>query len=352
MGAGAVTFARPELLWLAAVLPVVVALAVWAVATRRTRALRRLGDLPLVRRLLVGIAREPTPLAALRLGVAAAALGFAMAGPRWGLEEVEATGSSRTFVIAVDVSRSMLATDLDPDRLEAARLMLRRLLAALPGDRIGLVAFAGNGYVLSPPTVDHGALALYTDALAPDIMSQGGSSLAAAIRQATALARGGEETLAGPRSVVMLTDGEAHEDREAVMEEADRARAAGVTLHVVGVGTAEGSRIPVRRAPDGRPIRYLRGPDGEIVVSRLDETLLNDVADRTGGRYVRLGDAGASGALVNALGAVEADGSGGERQVRPREQYAWFVALALLLIAADAWSQRTAVLDRRRAGTA
>ena len=342
------TFTRPELLWLAAVLPAVVAFAVWAIASRRTRALRLLGDVPLVRRLLVGVAREPTPLAALRLAVAAAALGFAAAGPRWGLEEVEATGSSRTFVLAVDVSRSMLATDLDPDRLDAARLMLRRLLAALPGDRIGLVAFAGNGYVLSPPTVDHGALALYVDALAPDIMSQGGSSLASAIRQASALARGGEETVSGPRAVVVLTDGEAHEDREAVMEEADRARAAGVTIHVVGVGTAEGSRIPVRRAPDGRPIRYLRGPDGEIVVSRLDEELLADVASRTGGRFVRLGDAGASAALVGALGAVEADGTVAERQVRPRERYAWFAALALLLIGADAWAYRTPTAGRRR----
>jgi Ca-activated chloride channel family protein len=342
------TFARPELLWLAGALPAIVALAVWAIAARRTRALRLLGDVPLVRRLLVGVAREPTPLAAFRLAVAAAALGVAAAGPRWGLEEVEATGSSRTFVLAVDVSRSMLATDLDPDRLDAARLMLRRLLAALPGDRIGLVAFAGNGYVLSPPTVDHGALALYVDALAPDIMSQGGSSLASAIRQASALARGGEETLSGPRAAVILTDGEAHEDREAVMEEADRARDAGVTVHVVGVGTPEGARIPVRRAPDGRPIRYLRGPDGEIVVSRLDEGLLGDVAARTGGRYVRLGDAGAAGALVDALGAVQADGTSAERQVRPRERYAWFAALALLLLAADAWAHRTPLPGRRR----
>ncbi len=342
------TFARPELLWLALALPLIVAGAVWAISSRRTRALRLLGDVPLVRRLLVGTAREPTPLAALRLAVAAAALGVAAAGPRWGLEEVEASGSARTLVIAVDVSRSMLATDLEPDRLEAARLMVRRILAALPGDRVGLVAFAGNGYVLSPPTVDYGALALYVDALDPEIMSQGGSSLAAAIRQASALARGDEETLSGPRAVVVLTDGEAHEQRETVLEEADRARAAGVVLHVVGVGTSEGARIPIRRAPDGRPIRYLRGPDGEIVVSRLDEGLLNEVAVTTGGRYVRLGEAGASGTLVDALRAVAADGSASERQVRPRERYAWFVALALLLIAADAWTQRTPPLDRIR----
>ncbi|MEN8374103.1 MAG: VWA domain-containing protein [Gemmatimonadota bacterium] len=344
------TFARPELVWLALVLPLIAAAAVWGIATRRTRALQLLGDLPLVRRLLVGTSREPTPLAALRLGVAAAAIGMAASGPRWGLEEVEATGSSRTLVLAVDVSRSMLATDLDPDRLEAARLMLRRLLAALPGDRIGLVAFAGNGYVLSPPTVDHGALGLYVDALAPDIMSQGGSSLAAALREATALARGEEESVGGRRAAVVLTDGEAHEDRDAVMEEANRAREAGVILHVVGVGTSQGARIPIRRAPNGRPIRYLRGPDGEIVVSRLDETLLSDVASVAGGSYVRLGDAGASAALVDALRSVAADEDARERQVRPRERYAWFVALALILIAADAWAQRTPPRRSGRAG--
>ena len=326
------SFEAPSLLWLGLALPAVVVLGLWLWARRRGRAARALGSPELLKRLGAGdLARIPASRWAL-LTIAAASLGVAAAGPRWGLESVEERTSSADLVLALDVSKSMLARDIAPNRLERERVLARRILRELPGDRIGMVAFAGRAYVLSPMTVDHGALQLYLDALDPEIVSQGGSSLAAAVRQATDLARGPED--AGRGSVVLVSDGEALEEEDAVREAADRAARVGITIHTVGVGTADGSPIPLMG--DGGDVRgYLTGPDGEVVITSLNEELLREVASTTGGRYVRLGEAGATDAVISALQGLDRAEGDSQRRVREKERYAWFVLLALVLLMVD-----------------
>jgi Ca-activated chloride channel family protein len=265
--------------------------------------------------------------------LAAAALGFAAAGPRWGLETVEERTSAADLVVAIDVSKSMLARDVAPSRLERARVLARRILRELPGDRIGLVAFAGQAYVLSPLTVDHGALQLYLDALDPEIVSRGGSSLASAIRQAADLARGRED--AGRGTVVLVTDGEALEEESGVLAAADRAARLGITIHAVGVGTPEGSPIPEWTDVEGEVGAYKRGPDGEIVVSALGEGLLERVAEAAGGRYVRLGQAGSTDALLRTLQRLDRMAGETDERVREKARYAWFVLVALVLLVLD-----------------
>jgi len=172
LGTGAVSFDHPELLWFVVGLPAAVSLGVWAWTRRRRRAARVLGSSELLARLGAGdLSRFPATRTAL-LVVAAGAIGMAAAGPRWGLESVEERTSSADLVLALDVSKSMLARDVAPNRLERERVFARRLLRELPTDRIGLVAFAGRAYVLAPLTVDHGALQLYLDALDPEIAAQ------------------------------------------------------------------------------------------------------------------------------------------------------------------------------------
>jgi Ca-activated chloride channel homolog len=328
------SFEYPELIWLVVALPVGVALGVWAWTGRRRRAARALGSAALLERLGAGdLTRFPWDRLAL-LCLAAAALGLAAAGPRWGLESVEEPGLAADVVLALDVSRSMLARDVAPDRMERQRLLARRLLRELPGDRIGLVVFAGRAYSLTPLTNDHGAVSLYLDALDPDIVSQGGSSLSTAIRQATDLARGPHDI--GRGVVVLVSDGEALEERGEVLGAADRAARVGITVHAVGVGTPQGAPVPARPGPDGSVHGYTRGPDGDVVVSRLDDDLLREVARRTGGRYLWLGDAGATDALVRTLkGLDRAEGEGAASGVRPRSRHAWFLLAALLLLAGD-----------------
>ncbi len=327
------SFARPELLLLAIVGPVCALLAVLAFARRRRRVAQMLADSALLERLGgAELVRFPR-LRLLLLMAAAAALGLAAAGPRWGVRQVQGRSTARSVVLALDVSKSMLATDVKPSRLERERLFVRRLMREMPSDRLGLVVFAGRAYVLSPLTVDQSALSLYIDALDPGIVSQGGSSLASAIMQATDLARGPTET-AGERAVVLVTDGEALEDENTVRQAADRAARAGVTLFTVGVGTRMGSTVPELDAT-GRDIGMKRDEAGNVVVSRLNPDLLTDVARRAGGRYFDLEDASATSRLIGALGSVSASQTSGGKRLEPREQQAWFIAAALLLLLLD-----------------
>lgn len=326
------SFARPSLLSLALILPLAIAVLLAAWANRRAAVARALAEQPLLSRLgVAGLQVFPGRRVAL-LCATGALLGLAAAGPRWGTQTVEGRSSSRSVVIAVDVSKSMLAEDVRPNRLERQRLFIRRLLRGLAGDRVGLVAFAGRAYVLTPLTVDAGALHLYVDALDPDIVSQGGSSLGSAITQAVDLARGPTE-LPGDRTVVLISDGEALEDPQAVQAAADRAARTGVRVVTVGVGTSSGARVP--DIDGGRFIGYKLDEDGDEVVSRLNARLLENVAVATGGRYYPLADARAVDRVLAALGGMSRAETGSGTRVEPREQHAAFVLLALLLLALD-----------------
>ncbi len=327
------SFAHPDLLWLAAALPILVGAGVTFWARRRRRAGRVLGAADLLARLGAGDLRRFPALRLVVLVLAGAALGLAAAGPRWGLESVEEHNVAADIVLALDVSRSMLARDLAPDRLERERVLARRLLRELPGDRIGLVAFAGRAYVLSPMTVDHGALQLYLDALDPDIVSQGGSSLASAVRQAADLARGPGDA-GGKGVVVLVTDGEALEEESAVLDAAERAARLGITIHTVGVGSPEGAPIP-QTSDTGAVEGYQRGPDGGIVITRRNDALLKRVAGITGGRFAVLGSPGGTDAILGTLRGLERTQGSGEHRVRQKERYEWFLLLALALLLLD-----------------
>ncbi|HEX6132565.1 MAG TPA: VWA domain-containing protein [Longimicrobiales bacterium] len=328
------SFARPDLLPLALILPLLLALAVWLYARRRQRIARAFSDSHLLARLGgAGLLRFPKGRLIL-LAAAGASLGMAAAGPRWGFRTGTGQALSMNVVIATDISKSMLAPDIEPNRLERARLFARRMLRELAGDRFGLVVFAGRAYILSPLTVDHSALELYLDALDPNMVSQGGSSLAAAIAQATDLVRGSELT-GGDRAVVLLSDGEALEEIDGVEAAADRAARAGVRIITIGVGTAAGERVPDIDPATGQVVGYKRDEAGQIVISRLDENLLRSVADRTGGSYVRLDDAAALSRVVSQLRGMQRVVGDSTQRVEARERFAIFAALALLLIGLD-----------------
>src|SRR6476469_2637193 len=178
---------HPWLLLLAIVLPVLFVLLLRRSRRQRQARLARLGTLDVVRRLVPAVAFAGSGWRAARLGVAGALAGVALAGPRWGLERTTVKTTGVDMVIAVDASLSMLATDVQPNRLERAKQEIRRLRAISPGDRVGLLAFAGRSYVLSPITVDEGALDLFLDNLDPSVVGQAGSSLASTITQGTSL---------------------------------------------------------------------------------------------------------------------------------------------------------------------
>jgi Ca-activated chloride channel family protein len=340
------TFARPDLLWLTALLPALAALGVYGYFLRRRRVARRLGESGLVARLGgAELARFPTRRLLL-IAPAALLIALAAAGPQWGSERVETHGRALNLALALDVSKSMLARDLAPSRLERERLLATRLLRELRGDRIGLVAFAGRAYTLAPLTTDHSALQLYVDALDPEIVSQGGSSLALAITQATDLVRG-EQRASRDRVVVLMTDGEALEEEDAVLSAAKRAASFGVVIHTVGIATPAGAPVPELEAGVGHIVGYKRDPDtGETVISRLGDKLLERVARETSGRYVRIDQAGATDRLLAEIRGMERTAAVDGTRLVPKERFAWFIALALLLLSLDAVFERSRPIRR------
>jgi Ca-activated chloride channel homolog len=339
------SFARPDLVPFALIVPLLLALAVWLYAQRRRRVAAAFSDPHLLERLGGGaLLRFPTQRLVL-VAVAGASLAVAAAGPRWGVQSAEGRALSLNAVIAVDISRSMLAEDIEPNRLERARLLSRRLLREMPGDRFGLVVFAGRAYTLSPLTVDHSALELYIDALDPAMVSQGGSSIASALSQATDLVRGSQEG-GGDRVVMLLSDGEALEDEADVRAAVDRTTRAGVRVITVGFGTPRGATIPLIDEATGQVVGQRLDEYGDVVVTRLDESLLREIASRTGGSFIRIDDAAALNRLVGELRGLQRGEGDSTSRLEPRERYAVFAVLGLLLLLLDTLLARGRVATR------
>lgn len=273
------------------------------------------------------------------VAAALALLGLAMAGPQWGAQEVEEQTRALSVVLVLDVSESMWAEDVRPNRLERQRLEGRRLINELEGQRIGLVAFAGTSYLLSPLTIDHGALHLYLDALDPTMAGTPGSSPLAAINEAIALLReDGSE--GGDRAIVILSDGESHDEEEQVLDAARAAAGERIRLYVVGIGSDRGEPIPEHDRLGERIGGYKLDPEGEVVLSRMVTEPLSSAARTTGGFWARADEGGVTRVLA-ALSELERGRGDVTRGVRWTPRFQWFVAGALLLLLMDqAWAWR------------
>lgn len=220
--------------------------------------------------------------------VALGLLIIALAGPRIGsrLKEVEKKG--REIIIALDVSNSMLAEDITPNRLEKAKESLNRLLNEMEGDKIGLIVFAGDAYTQIPVTTDYGAARLFLNSVSTEMVSKQGTSISSAIELALrsfSPESAEENTAAGKsRAIIIITDGESHGGDP--MEAARKAAEKGVVIHTIGLGDPSG--VPVPLYPGSKSFK--RDQDGNVVVSKLDETTLKQVASVTKGFYVRAGN--------------------------------------------------------------
>ncbi len=306
---------------------------------RRRAALDALGSSGLLERLTrIDLSGGPFRRGVL-IATALALIGLALAGPQWGAQEVEEQTRALSVVLALDISESMWAEDVKPNRLERERLAARRLVTELAGHRIGLLAFAGSAYLLSPLTTDHGALHLYLDALDPTLAGTPGSAPSDAIGLGLELLlRDGTE--GGDRAIVLLSDGEAHEEERSVRAAARAAADAGVRVYVVGIGGERGEPIP-RHDREGQRIGgYKRTAEGEVVLSRLMREPLAGAARETGGFWVRAEEGGVARTL-SALAELRRGRADVTRGVRWTPRFQWFVAGALVLLLMDwVWAWR------------
>jgi Ca-activated chloride channel family protein len=330
-----ITFDAPVVVALSPVIGIVV----WVAATWARRA--RLRRAAAWSEQTARAARAAGPLGGPALGVAAALAAVALAGPRWGEERIVTETRGLNLVLAVDISRSMLAEDAAPSRLARALREARRLVQDLDGDRLGLTAFAGTSYILAPLSVDGSALTLYLDALDPDVASEGGTELAPVIAQGVDLLRSSPEI--ADRVLVLFTDGEAHDSLEKTLEEARRLVALGIHLIIVAEGGRAPAKIP-RRDDKGALIGWQQDAAGNPVETARRDDILGAIADAAQGTIVaaELPDqAGAVRDLVASYTRATATESRTQRG-RPR---AWIpLLLGVVALVAQTLSRRTAAL--------
>jgi len=325
-----VFFDYPWLLPMAVVLPVLVIVLVRYNYRRRFERLARLGSADVVSRLVPPNAIRPPGWHVARLATAAIGIGIAVAGPRWGAERNVVRASGIDMVLALDASLSMMATDDRPNRLERMKQEVRRLLDQSRGDRTGLIAFAGRSYILTPMTVDGGALALFLDNLDPSVVGQAGSSLARAIRQGSDLLM--LSNSGADKALVVMSDGEAFEDVNDVIAEAKHAGDQGISLVTVGFGTTQGSTIPVKN-PNGTTTQK-RDESGQIVVTHYTPEFLRAAADAAHGTFIDASRTDKAALVKSALARLRTKAratiSGDSRT--PRYQLFLLPAVLLLLL--------------------
>lgn len=319
-------WARPDLLALLLLVPVVALLAAWAGQRRRAHLAAIAAVESQVGLVGGGVSRARAAQAALAV-VATAALCLAAAGPRFGFDWQQQTVEGVSIVVVLDVSRSMDAQDVSPSRLEVARREIADLVGMLRGDAVGLVVFAAGPYVRIPLTVDYDTFVWALQDSTSDTIRAQGSSLAGAVGAATGLL--GKATGSG-KAIVVVSDGEGHDPSGELHRAIEDARAAEVRIYALGVGDPSGAPIPM---PGGG---FKKDSAGNVVVTRLDEAALEQLAASTGGAYVR---AVASDSDVHAIYVEEIRGKldAAERGVRREklwyERFQWPLAVALLAMA-------------------
>lgn len=272
---------------------------------------------------------------------AVACLGLALGGPRWGFRWEELRREGIDIVIALDTSRSMLATDVKPNRLARAKLAIRDLAEAAKDDRLALVPFAGSAFVQCPLTLDHAAFLESLQATDVGIIPRGGTALAVAIDTSLGAFEGREGR---HQAIVLVTDGESHEgDWKAAVA---RAKERGVAIFTVGLGTTEGELLPAEQGPG-----FFKDRRGQAVKSRLDETTLEQVAIDTGGVYLHLAGTGPGLAELYRDHIARLDprelGSTLEKRYEARYRWPLLVALVLLLLEPLVSDRRSAAGGRR-----
>lgn len=257
--------------------PAIVALFFLA-SVRKKMKLRRFGDLDLVGRLVASYSRMRRFLKRVLLTVAVALIVVALAQPHFRKKETLVEHRGIDVIIAIDVSQSMMAKDIAPTRLDKAKLELSGLVDKLKGDRIGIVAFAGDALIQCPLTFDREAVKLFLTTVSPNLISYQGTAIGKAIL--TSL-KAFELSEKGYKALILLTDGEDHEPM--VEEAVSRAKQAGLPIYAIGIGTSDGSTLPDIFQNSG----YLKDRSGEVVLSKLNEAYLKDIARKTGGVYYR-----------------------------------------------------------------
>lgn len=326
-------FQYPQYLWALAAVPLFLLFYLINILWRR-RAKKRIGDPKLVKELLRNHSSLKSTIKFILVVLAFSIGCIVLANPRTPDETSASLRKGIDIMIALDVSNSMLADDIDPDRLDAAKRLLTRLIRSLPNDRVGLVVFAGNAYIQMPLTFDHGAAELQIAAATPSALRAQGTSISQALEKSD-YAFGLDSKRF--KAVVLVTDGETHDEN--ALEVANDLKSRGVMVNTVGIGTPGGASIT-----DSISGGVKTDLNGTTVVSKLNEPLLQQIAATTNGKYILLTNtATATDILVQQLGSIEKTAFADASMFDYTSYYFWFALPMLLLLVVDVF-----ISDRKR----
>jgi len=317
-------------------LPAMLMFFIWA-GKQRKRALERFAGSALLERLTRSVSPVRQRWKAGLLLLACAFIGLALTQPRWGETEETVKRSGIEILIAVDVSKSMRAEDLKPNRITKARREIQDLLGQLEGHRVGLIAFAGEAFVHCPPTTDLDACGLFIESIDVGLIQRGGTQIGDAIREANKVFR---ESSAARKALILITDGEDHETEP--IEAAKDASKIGVHIYAIGMGTPDGSLIPMTDETGNRV--FLKDRQGQVVKAHLDEETLQKVVLETGGAYHRVTAAGLElDGILQKINALEKSELESQKLQRYQHRYQLFLLVAFVLLLVE-----SLMSDRRR----
>lgn len=319
-------FADIEMLWWLLTIPVFI-VAYVLITRHKRRQLSEFGDPELMAQLMPD-ASKSRPIAKFALlMVALSLLIIAAARPQYGQQEKTVKRQGIEVMVALDISNSMLAEDVAPNRLDRAKQMLSKMIDNMVDDKVGLVVFAGEAFTQLPITCDYVSAKMFLNTISPKLIPTQGTAIGAALQTAIR-AFGSQESDAG-RAIILITDGENHEDD--AIAAAKQAQELGIQVFVIGIGKPEGSPIPVPGTND-----YIKDRSGQVVVSRLNEEMCQEIAQAGKGAYVRCDNTNtAMRALQQELDRIATTDLETTVYADYNEQYQSFVLITLLLLVID-----------------
>ena len=319
-------FANIEMLWWLITIPVFV-IAYIIITKRKQRQLMEFGDPELIAQLMPDASKSRPIVKFTLLIVALALLIVAAARPQYGQQEKTVKRQGIEVMVALDISNSMLAEDVAPNRLNRVKQMLSKMIDNMTDDKVGLVVFAGEAFTQLPITCDYVSAKMFLNTISPKLIPTQGTAIGAALQTAIR-SFGSQESDAG-RAIILITDGENHEDDATAV--AKQAQELGIQVFVIGIGKPEGSPIPVPGTND-----YIKDRSGQVVVSRLNEEMCQEIAQAGKGAYVRCDNTNtAMRALQQELDRIATTDLETTVYADYNEQYQSFLLIALLLLVID-----------------
>lgn len=323
-------FLNADALGLLILIPLAMLFFYWRTLIRRDKLRRLIGQPELLASMTGSLHAERRALKSALWLIAVSAVIVALARPTWGTREEPFGGDGVALVIALDVSSSMNATDVLPSRLERAKLAAQLVFSRPPGDQLGLILFAGTAIHHLPLTDDNITALTFLEAASSQAITQQGTAIDSALQLALDTF---DPRLTDRAVILLMTDGENH--TESPLEVAQQAADRGVVIHTIGYGTLEGAPVPDYDV-DGRLIGYKADASGQLVTSRLNEDLLQRIAQITGGLYRRAGGAvNEMNDIIAQIDQLDGVEQSQRSRTRPVERFDWFVALALMALAVE-----------------